>query len=157
VSRDRLRFTGRRLLIGIPRPDSHRGWLARHGGRSVPGPVPATEPPPAPEFPFALTTDADVPEAVRTRGIAVVTYVARFAPRPILHARMTIRAARDPGVTRPAIATASLDVSGRIVLAHAAAENLPDAIDLLEQRLRRNLDQLGERQRTRRRRPARRP
>ena len=151
MSRDKLRFTSRRLLIGIPRPDSHRGWLARHGGRSVAGHVPETEPPPALEFPFALTTDADVPEATRKRGVAAVSHVARFAPRPILHARMTIRTARDPGVRRPAIATASLDVSGRIVLAHAAAENLADAIDLLEQRLRRNLDQLGRRRRARRR------
>ena len=106
------------------------------------------------EFPFALTTDASVPDEVRARATAVVAHATRFAPRPILYARMTIRTEHDPAVRQPAIATAALDVSGRIVIAHAAGDTLGDALDLLERRLCRSLDRLDARRRARRRKTA---
>jgi ribosome-associated translation inhibitor RaiA len=155
TTRERPRITRHRLLFGIPRPATHRGWLARHGGRgaseatAADGPVRA-----APEIPFALTTDASVTEQVRARAASIVARASRFAPRPILYARMTVRTEQDPAVARPAVATAALDVSGRIVIAHAAADTPLDALDLLERRLRRNLDRLDARRRARRRKSA---
>ena len=141
------------MLFGIPRPATHRGWLARHGGRGVSdatvgeGLVRA-----APEIAFALTADASATEQVRTRAASIVARASRFAPRPILYARMTIRTEHNP--PRPAVATVALDVSGRIVIAHAAADTPLDALDLLERRLRRNLDRLDARRRARRRKSA---
>lgn len=86
--------------------------------------------------------------------MSVLVHAARFAPRPILYARMVIGTEHDRALERPATVTASLDVSGRIVTAHAAADTPLDALDLLEQRLRRNLDRLDARRRARRRKAA---
>ncbi len=83
-----------------------------------------------------------------------MTHASRFATRPILYARMTIRTERDPAVRRPAVATATLDVSGRTVVVHAAADTPLDAIDLIERRLRRSLDRLDARRRAQRRKSA---
>ncbi|MGZ4333859.1 MAG: HPF/RaiA family ribosome-associated protein [Gaiellaceae bacterium] len=153
--RGRLRITGRRLLIGDPQSPTHRGWLARHGGRdhdlsAPPEPTPAEEPV-TPDFALTLTAGRDVSERMRREAVDAVVRVARFAPRPVLHARVAIRVHHDPALARPAVITASLDVSGRIVRAHATAAQLADAIDLMQQRLRRNLERLDERRRARRR------
>jgi ribosome-associated translation inhibitor RaiA len=67
---------------------------------------------------------------------------------------MTIGTERDRSARRPVTASASLDVSGRIVTAHAVAETPLDALDLLERRLRRSLDRLDARWRARRRKAA---
>jgi ribosome-associated translation inhibitor RaiA len=83
-----------------------------------------------------------------------MAHASRFAAWPILYGRMTIRTEHDPAVRRPAVATATLDVSGRIVVVHAAAATPLDAIDLIERRLRRSLDRLDARRRARRRKAA---
>jgi len=149
-------MNGRRLLFGKPRPDTHRGWLARHGSHAA-AVVSQAEIAPdtaAPEFPFALMIDPDVPERAQKKAVDVLVHVARFAPRPIVYARMTIGTERDRSARRPVTASASLDVSGRIVTAHAVAETPLDALDLLERRLRRSLDRLDARWRARRRKAA---
>lgn len=153
---EKLRLTGRRLLFGRPRPDTHRGWLARH--RSHPLPAAAAKEPSdevsAPPFPFALIADEEVSEQVRTRVDGMLAHAGRFAPRPILYARVTVRTDPDPAVRRPALAAATLDVSGRTVVVHAASDTPLDAIDLLERRLRRRLDRLDARRRALRRKRA---
>lgn len=70
--------------------------------------------------------------------------VAGVAPRAVLHARIVLRLHSDSALERPAVAKASLDVSGRPVRAHVAGRRMPEAIELLEERLRRNLEQLDE-------------
>jgi ribosome-associated translation inhibitor RaiA len=149
----RLTMNGRRLLFGKPRPDTHRGWLARHGSHvaAVVSKVEVTPDAAAPEFPFALMIDPDVPERAQKKAVDVLVHVARFAPRPIVYARMTIGTERDRSARRPVTASASLDVSGRIVTAHAIADTPLNALDLLERRLRRSLDRLDARWRARRR------
>jgi ribosome-associated translation inhibitor RaiA len=153
---ERLRSTGRRLLFGRPRPDTHRGWLARH--RRHPAPSRAAgesvELAAAPSFPYALVADDDVPEQVPARVSAVLARASRFSARPILYARVTVRTDRDPAVRRSAFAAATLDVSGRTIVVHAAADTALDAIDLLERRLRRRLDRLDARRRALRRKRA---
>jgi hypothetical protein len=57
---------------------------------------------------------------------------------------MSLRIHADPAVGRPAVAKASLDIGGRPVRAHVAAEQMLEAIDLLERRLRRNLEDAEE-------------
>jgi hypothetical protein len=57
-------------------------------------------------------------------------------PATVLFARVKLERMADPAVERPAVAEATLEVSGHPLRAHAAAEELEEAVDLLEDRLR---------------------
>jgi ribosome-associated translation inhibitor RaiA len=93
----------------------------------------------------------------RTKAYAreKVAHVARLAPGPVLLARVRLARAADPGVERPAMAQATLDVDGRLVRAHAAARRMHEAVDLLEARLRDRLEHLASHRRAARRAPGR--
>lgn len=78
-----------------------------------------------------------------------VLEAARSASRPVLDAHVELRQESNPSLERPAIAKATLDVGGRHVRAHVAAESMREAIDLLEARLRRQLRTRAERDRER--------
>jgi ribosome-associated translation inhibitor RaiA len=80
--------------------------------------------------------------------------VLRLAPAPVLFARVTLAQETAPDIERPAIAKASLDVNGQPVRAHVAAATMPEAIDLLEAKLRHGLEVLTERRQSRRHEPA---
>ena len=108
---------------------------------------PETRPEPpssTPELPVRLVADDELGEDVKQHAVDVLRGVASHASGPVLHARMTLRVHRDPAVERPAEAKASLDVDGRPIRAHVAAEHMVEAIDLLERRLRRDLEALEE-------------
>ena len=90
-----------------------------------------------------LTVRGEVGSAVRRYAEEKVIRVARFAPRPVLVARIILSEETNPSVQRRAVAEASLDVSGRAVRAHVAAAEMREAIDLLAERLRRRLDELA--------------
>jgi hypothetical protein len=144
--------------MGEPVSGPHgRGWGLRHGRLRIPtvareAEAPqvaapdrrAADPPALAEIPISIVTDEQLPEELRERARDVLLRVAGVAPRPVLHARATLRLHADPALERPAVAKASLDVSGRPVRAHVAARRMPEAIDLLEERLRRNLDDFDE-------------
>ena len=83
---------------------------------------------------------ADAVGYARSR-IATLT---RHAHEPILHARAKLTQAGDPAVPRRAIAQANLDLNGRLVRAHVAAPTMREAIDLLHDRLVRQLEQLAQ-------------
>jgi len=140
-----------RRLWRIPQKSAHRGWFARHGGR------PAADASAAPEeqgegpgFPLSVVADPEVAEAARADAAAAVRHVARFAPTPVTRARVALRHRHDPAAARPATVKASVELSGHVVRAHAEAATFPDAIDLVERRLRRNVDELRERLASRR-------
>jgi ribosome-associated translation inhibitor RaiA len=59
----------------------------------------------------------------------------------------------DPAVERPAVAEATLEVNGHPLRAHAAADHLEEAVDLLEDRLRPQLEHLSSHLHTRQQRP----
>ena len=84
-------------------------------------------------------------KAYATRKVATL---ARIAPGPVRHARVTLGRAADPAVARPAHAKAVLDLNGRLVRAEASARRLEEAVDLLEARLRHRLEHLASRRRT---------
>ena len=90
-------------------------------------------------FSIDLVVGEGVGETMVERARDVLLDVARVASRPVLHVRIVLGVHHDPARERPAVAKASLDVSGRLVRAHVTAEQMPEAIDLLERRLRRNL------------------
>jgi hypothetical protein len=97
------------------------------------------------EFPITLVTGSGVNDAVKERAQALIVRVAGAAPRPVLEARITLRLHPDPGYEKPALAKLSLNVGGRFVHAYATAARMPEAVDLLERRVRRKIVGLEER------------
>ncbi|HMO00292.1 MAG TPA: hypothetical protein PKD59_12845 [Miltoncostaeaceae bacterium] len=75
-------------------------------------------------------------------------------PRPVLFARLTLTMAPDPAVGRPATAAAAIDLSGRILRAHADGETMAEAVDLLSDRVRRGMRRLRRDHRAAARHPA---
>ncbi len=82
------------------------------------------------------------PRAVEYARAKVLAVIGRNAPEPVLFAKVKLAVAADPAVARPALARASLDVNGRAVRAHVAAQTLRAATDLLHDRLRAQLTRL---------------
>jgi hypothetical protein len=72
-----------------------------------------------------------------------------LAGAPLLFARVDLRRATDPARERPVDAKASFDVNGRLVRSHVAADEVTEAVDLLEARLRERLARLTGRVETR--------
>jgi ribosome-associated translation inhibitor RaiA len=95
-------------------------------------------------FPLTVVSDERVPEEAIERARELLSRVTALSARPVLHARLVLHVQPDPALERPAIAKASLDVNGRSVRAHASAPRMLDAVDLLAERLRRNLEDLDE-------------
>jgi ribosomal subunit interface protein len=82
----------------------------------------------------------DVPEAATAYATEKITQLARYTKRPILFAQVKLALEPKPSLERPALAEATLDVNGQPVRAHVAGHDLMEAIDLLEDRLRRRLE-----------------
>jgi ribosome-associated translation inhibitor RaiA len=78
-----------------------------------------------------------------------IARIARFAMRPVRFASVAVTVAENPAVERPVVAEAVIDVDGSPVRAHASGHEGRETIDLLEQRLRRRVDQLEDRFETR--------
>jgi hypothetical protein len=91
-----------------------------------------------------VSTRGRVSELERDEASAAIRRVAQAAHRPVLSARVTLVNEPDPARARPAIAKATLDVNGRPVRAHVAAEEMQSAIGFLEHGLRRRLERVGE-------------
>lgn len=75
---------------------------------------------------------------------AKIAALPRLAHRPVLSARVTLTRHGDLAVARPVVAQANLDVTGRVIRAHAEAGTAREAIDLLDARLRRQLAHIGK-------------
>ena len=102
-------------------------------------------------FPLSVVASRLVDPAAKERGRELMLRVARMAPRPVLRGRLVLRWNLDPALERRAAAKGSLDVSGRQVRAHAEARSMGAAVDLLEARLRRNLETVEDLRRAHRR------
>ena len=102
-------------------------------------------------FEIQVTALGDVGDRLKRYAEQKVERTAKLAPRPILFAGVTLAQDANPANERPAVAKASLDVSGRLVRAHVAAPTMTEAVDLLEERLQRRLDILSEHVSARRR------
>ena len=74
--------------------------------------------------------------------------------RPVLHVSVRLEQIDDPGRDRPASARVMVDIDGEPVRAQVRAATMAEAIDLVESRVRRRLDDLAQhRQALRRRGP----
>jgi hypothetical protein len=76
--------------------------------------------------------------------------LARFAPMPVLGARVRLELAPNPSLERPALARGMLDLNGRPLHAQVAARRLEEAVDLLDARLRHRLEHVAGQLRARR-------
>jgi hypothetical protein len=88
----------------------------------------------------ARIDDSMVPYAKRK-----VRAAALSAPGPVLFGRIKMQHQLDPSLERPFVVSATLDVNGTPVRAHAAGHMATEAIDLLEERLRRQLVEAHQR------------
>lgn len=68
--------------------------------------------------------------------------LTHLAHRPVLQARVKLSQHGDPAVSRPVVAQANLNINGRPVRAEAEGISAREAIDRLEDRLRRRLERL---------------
>jgi ribosome-associated translation inhibitor RaiA len=105
------------------------------------------------DFEVQITTHGPVGEELRAYAEEKLRRAASIAPRPVLFARLTLSEETNPAIARPAVAKATLDVSGQLIRSHVAAERMHAAVDLLEERLRRRLEILREHRRAARTEP----
>lgn len=92
-----------------------------------------------------VTTHGVVPDTVKQYATDKVTQLTRYTNRPILFAQVKLTLETNPRLERPALAEATLDLNGQPVRAHVAGHDLMEAVDLLEDRLRRRLDRHNHR------------
>lgn len=96
-----------------------------------------------------VQTHGDVNRWEREYARDKIARLSGIAGRPMLFARVDLRRASDPAHERPVDAKASLDVNGKLVRAHVAADTATEAVDLLDARLRERLARLTGRAETR--------
>jgi ribosome-associated translation inhibitor RaiA len=99
-----------------------------------------------------VTTKGEVSEAARSYAAEKVARLHTHAHGPVLITRVKLTHAEGQDVERNAIAEAALDVDGRLVRGQVAARRFEEAIDLLVDRMIRQLDQAAAKARTRERR-----
>lgn len=97
------------------------------------------------DFAVQMTTQGPVTRAAMDYATDKISRLGHLADRDILSARIALEEEANPSLERQAIAKASLDVSGRVVRAHVAAESMDEAVDILEARLRRILERVTDR------------
>lgn len=101
-----------------------------------------------------VTTKGEVSEAAREYAAEKVARLHQHAHGPVLLIRVKLTRAERQDVERNAIAEAALDVGGRLVRGQVAARRFEEAVDLLVDRMIRQLDQAAAKARTRERRSA---
>ncbi|NVN48337.1 sigma 54 modulation/S30EA ribosomal C-terminal domain-containing protein [Mycolicibacterium hippocampi] len=91
----------------------------------------------------AVTTHGRMPGAA-DYARSKISGIAGLTRRPVLHARVRLTRHTDPAVRHPVVAQANLDVDGRLVRAQVDAATAREAIDKLDERLRRRLERIEE-------------
>lgn len=97
------------------------------------------------ELEVTVTTHGEITEAAKQYATDKITQLARYTKKPILFAQVKLTLEPNPSRERPALAEATLDLNGQPVRAHVAGRDLLEAVDLLEDRLRRRLDRHNHR------------
>jgi ribosome-associated translation inhibitor RaiA len=82
---------------------------------------------------------------MRRYAAAKLGRALRYAPRPVLSARVRLELVANPAIAEPAAATALVHVGGRVLRVHATGRTLRAAVDLLTRRLAGQLSDLGDR------------
>lgn len=94
---------------------------------------------------FDVVTRGAVPEeAVDFAMDRLATVLGEFDD-VVLFARLKLSTAADPARAKPALAQVTIDIDGDVVRAHVAAHEMHAAIDLLQRRVRSQLEHRAER------------
>ncbi|RIK06086.1 MAG: hypothetical protein DCC49_11860 [Acidobacteria bacterium] len=101
-----------------------------------------------------ITTHGEVGDADKEYALEKIERLMPRSSAKVLQARLKLQQEPNPALDRPSVAEMSVDVNGRVVRAHVAARQMSEAIDLLEDRLRRQLTNLNERFETQKKRGA---
>ncbi|MFI0411737.1 hypothetical protein [Actinomadura sp. 3N508] len=94
------------------------------------------------EVDIQVTTIQDVPQEDVQRARDVVARVLAHAPRPVLHAKITLNVLQDPAVPRPNLVSLRVDLNGVPVNAYASGTSMPEAISTAGTRLRARVEHL---------------
>jgi ribosome-associated translation inhibitor RaiA len=103
-----------------------------------------------PVVPVRTASRGRVSSAEFDRAVERLLRVARSAPRTVRSLKVELAREPDPARERPCVAKASIDVDGRVVRGHVAAESMPVALELLERHLSRRMRDLADRARAER-------
>lgn len=93
----------------------------------------------------AFVTRGPIPVSARRHAERILASLGAKAPRPIIYARFKLRVEPSRPPDEQALVQATIDVSGSRIRAHVASRNVEEALDLLDERLRRRLRRLTER------------
>ena len=100
----------------------------------------------APEVPqIELTLRGNVGQYVGEYARDKITSAVAVAHRPVVGVHLVLDWRHDPAVERHAVAEVTVQVGGHAVRAKTAAPTMPEAVDELEERLRRQLARGKER------------
>jgi ribosomal subunit interface protein len=99
---------------------------------------------------WIVATKGEVSESAKAYATEKLGRALQHAHGPVLLARLKLSRVED--ADRSEVAEATLDLNGRLVRAQVGARRMDEAIDLLSDRLIRQLEQVANRERTRRRR-----
>jgi ribosome-associated translation inhibitor RaiA len=89
----------------------------------------------------------DVAAEDRAYAVRKIADVATRATMPLVAVDVRLSVAADPARARPAAVECSIDCNGQVLRAHAAADTIREAADLVVERLRRLLHRVEERAR----------
>jgi len=89
----------------------------------------------------------DVAPEDRAYAVRKITDVAARATMPLVAVDVRLSIAPDPARARPAAVECSIDCNGEVLRAHAAADTIREAADLVVERLQRLLHRVEERAR----------
>jgi hypothetical protein len=95
-------------------------------------------------IPIAVATQGSVQPDDVVYATDRIGTLLRHVGQPVLLARLRLTQAADPARVRPAIAQVALDIDGELVRAHVAGHDMREAADLLQERLRDQLDHRAE-------------
>lgn len=103
--------------------------------------------------PIEIVVRGRVGDRSRDRLRTALDRIAASAPRSVLFVRGTLTREENPSLARPAVAEATLNLSGRVTRATARGSDLGEAIDLLVERLNRAMRELRRTEEAERREP----
>ena len=92
--------------------------------------------------PLAVDFRGAIPEKVKQYATEKLSRLERYAPRPILHTKVEIHEEGNPAIAERFAAKASLDVNGNVLHASVSGTTFEEVIDLLTDRLRRQMERL---------------
>lgn len=104
------------------------------------------------DLPVEVALSGEIADGDRQLALDRIEKLLHLIDLPVLHIDLRMEMAGDPGRERPALCRATLDLNGDRIRAHVSGTSMTEAIDLLEQRLRRRIEQIHEHRRALRRR-----